>query len=139
MANGWFQKSLAAAAEGGLNWTGGNVKWALVITGAGHFVVDLVNNHFLTDIALGDRPFSSNNLTTKTNVGGVLGSDPAVFTAPAGGTTCQALVCYVDTGVAGTSPMLFYVDTVGAGLPITTNGLDVTLDPAIVGPPWAAT
>ena len=48
------------------------------------------------------------------------------FTAVTGNTV-EALVIYIDTGVAGTSRLVAYIDTGVTGLPVTPNGGDITI------------
>jgi len=43
------------------------------------------------------------------------------------GNTVEALVIYVDTGSAATSPLVAYIDTSVTGLPVTPNGGDITV------------
>jgi hypothetical protein len=43
------------------------------------------------------------------------------------GATVEALVLYIDTGVAGTSRLVAYIDTGVTGLPVTPNGGDITV------------
>ncbi|API57981.1 hypothetical protein BSL82_15680 [Tardibacter chloracetimidivorans] len=62
--------------------------------------------------------------TTVTN--GLLDGDNVTFTALSGNTV-EALVIYIDTGVAGTSRLVAYIDTGVTGLPLTPNGGDVTI------------
>lgn len=67
-------------------------------------------------------------LGTKTANGA--GADPgcfdaadATFVAVPSGAAIDCLAVYKDTGVAGTSPLLFYID----GFTVTPNGGDVTI------------
>ena len=65
---------------------------------------------------------------TKTITDGVFKTTGTnTFTAVASGSTVVALVLYVDTSVAGTSPLVAYLDTGVTGLPVTTNGGDITI------------
>ena len=43
------------------------------------------------------------------------------------GNQSEAIVGFVDTGVAGTSRLIFFQDTGVTGLPITPNGGDITI------------
>jgi hypothetical protein len=65
-------------------------------------------------------------LATKTYTNGTLGAASVVFTAVPGPTVGQALVLYVDSGVASTSPLVAYIDT-ATNLPVTPNGGDITI------------
>lgn len=63
-------------------------------------------------------------LGTKTITSGVFDAADSTFTAVAisGTKTVQALVIYKDTGVAGTSPLIAYIDGFTA---VTPNGGDI--------------
>lgn len=63
-------------------------------------------------------------LTTKSLALGVFDADDATFTAVAAGDTAEGVVLYKDTGVAGTSQLIAYIDTI-TGFPFATNGGDV--------------
>ena len=43
------------------------------------------------------------------------------------GSTAEALIIYIDTGTAGTSPLVSYIDTGVTGLPVTPNGGDISI------------
>lgn len=79
-------------------------------------------DHFLSDIPVGARISTTLALTGKGNSLGVLSCADTSFPGTAGGTTCGAFVVFKDTGVAGTSPLLIFVDTAASGLPVTTDG-----------------
>lgn len=64
--------------------------------------------------------------TSKTFTNGVFDSADATFTAVTGN-TAEALVIYIDTGTATTSPLVAYIDTGVTGLPVTPNGGDITV------------
>jgi hypothetical protein len=73
----------------------------------------------VTDVTLG---------TKVANGGG--GADPgcfdaadATFTAVPAGAAIDCLAAFKDTGVAGTSPLLFYID----GFSVVPNGGDITV------------
>ena len=50
----------------------------------------------------------------------------ATFAAVTGGDTLEGVVIYKDTGVAGTSALIAYIDTI-TGFPLATNGGDITI------------
>lgn len=62
--------------------------------------------------------------TTVTN--GLFDGDNVTYTSVAGNSV-EALVIYIDTGVAGTSRLVAYIDTGVTGLPVTPNGGDITV------------
>lgn len=123
MANAVYPKYKEAAMGGGANvdLLTGTVKAALVDTG----VYTYAGTHeFLSDLS--GRIGTDQTLGTKSVTNGAFDSDNPTWTAVAGGTTVEAIVLYVDTGVAGTSRLIAYIDTGQTGLPFTTNGGDVT-------------
>lgn len=65
-------------------------------------------------------------LTGKSIAGGVFDAADITFPLVPTGHTAKAVVIYKDTGVAGTSRLLDYIDVV-AGLPMQTNGGDVSI------------
>lgn len=120
MANKVYPKALERAFKGGLAVDTANVKAVLVDTGAYTYS----NAHeFLSDIAVGARIATSANMATKTVTTVTTDDvrfdcDDFTITVGASQPTCEALVYYVDTGVAGTSYLLKFVDT-ATGLPYT--------------------
>lgn len=65
-------------------------------------------------------------LANKTVTNGVFDADDVTFTAVSGNSV-EALVVYKDTGNAATSPLIAYLDTGYAGLPVTPNGGNITV------------
>jgi hypothetical protein len=63
--------------------------------------------------------------TTVTN--GLFDGDNVTFTAVTGN-SAEALLIYIDTGTAGTSRLVAWIDTSVTGLPVTPNGgnIDIT-------------
>jgi hypothetical protein len=58
-------------------------------------------------------------------------ANDVTFTAVSG-SQVTALILYKDTGVAGTSPLIAYIDSAASGLPVTPNGGNITVS-------WQAT
>ena len=73
----------------------------------------------------GARETHSGNLASKTNVLGVCDAADVTFSAVSGDVS-EAVVVYRDSGVAGTSELIAYIDT-ATGLPVTPNGGDITI------------
>jgi len=65
-------------------------------------------------------------LTGVSVTNGIFDAADPTFAAVTAGSTVEAVVIYKDTGVAGTSPLLAYIDTV-TGFPLATNGGDITI------------
>jgi len=66
-------------------------------------------------------------LTSPSVTAGVFDAADATFTAVAAGSTVVGLVLYKDTGVAGTSPLIAFIDSVASGLPVATNGGNIVI------------
>jgi hypothetical protein len=63
---------------------------------------------------------------TKSYTNGVFDGGDVTFTAVTGNSV-EALVLYIDTGTAGTSRLVAYIDTSVTGLPVTPNGGDISI------------
>ena len=81
---------------------------------------------FLDDIAAGGRVATSGNLASKTFTAGLFDAADASFTAVTGDVS-EAMVVYIDTGVASTSRLVAFFDTGVTGLPVTPNGGDINV------------
>ena len=123
MANAMFDTGRAAFGNAGINWLSDNIKAVLV--DQGQYTINLATHAFLSDIPAGARIATSANLTTKTNVGGVLDADDVVFTAVTG-VQSEYVILYKDTGTAGTSQLICCIDT-ATGLPVTPSGGNITV------------
>lgn len=77
-------------------------------------------HEFLTDVSASVLS-TAVTLTSKSLAGGVFDAGDVDYATVAAGTTAKFVVLYHDTGVAGTSSLLFLVDT-ATGLPMATNG-----------------
>ncbi len=75
---------------------------------------------------------TAQTLASKTFTNGTFDAADPTFTAVTGA-SAEALVFYVDTGVAGTSRLIAYIDTGYSNLPITPNGGDITVQFAAGG------
>lgn len=64
------------------------------------------------------------NNTTVTN--GLFDGDNVTYTAVSGN-SAEALLIYIDTGTAGTSRLVAWIDTSVTGLPVTPNGGDISI------------
>lgn len=123
MANAIYPKWKEALMQATANTSlAGTVKAALVDTAvytynvAHDFVDDLSTARVGTDQTLG----------TKTFTDGTFDAANSVFPAVTGATV-EAIVIYVDTGVAATSRLVCYIDTGVTGLPVTPNGGDINI------------
>jgi hypothetical protein len=123
MANAIYPKYKEAIIQSSANSSlTGTVKVALVDTGtytysAAHEFYSSLSGVVGTDQTIG---------ATKSYTNGVFDGGDVTFTAVSGATV-EALVIYIDTGVAGTSRLVAYIDTGVTGLPVTPNGGDITV------------
>ena len=124
MANALYSLAKELFLNGDLDWATHDIKCVLVDTAA--YAVNLTTDNFLDDIPGGDRIATSSNLGSKTSTLGVADAGNVTFSAVTGDQS-EALVIYRDTGAAGTSPLIAYIDT-ATGLPVTPNGGDITVE-----------
>jgi hypothetical protein len=129
MANAIYPLYKVAILSGGANidMSGGTVKAALVDTGTYTYSAA---HEFLSDLS--GVVGTSATLGTKTFTGGAFDSADPTWSSVTGATV-EALVVYIDTGVAGTSRLITYIDTGQTNLPVTPNGGDITYT---VGTSW---
>lgn len=108
MANQLWDGARQAWADGQISWTADNFKVALVdaytFNPAHEFFSDL------TSVVA-----TSENLTGKTNVGGVLDAADIVVLGLIGGETARKVVIYKDTGFPATSRLILFYDTRASG------------------------
>lgn len=81
---------------------------------------------FLDDVPVAARVATSGNLASKTTTNGVFDAADFSFTGVTGD-PCEALIIYIDTGVASTSRLVAFYDTGVTGLPVTPNGGDINV------------
>ena len=121
MANNIYPKYKEALLQSSANSSlTATVKVALVDTGtytysASHEFLTSLTGRVGTDQTIG---------ATKSYTNGVFDGGDVTFPAVTGN-SAEALVIYVDTGVAGTSRLGAYIDTGVTGLPVTPNGGDI--------------
>lgn len=123
MANGLYDTGRAAFLGADVDWLVDNIK--VVLVDAADYTVNLATHAFLSDITAVGRVATSGNLASKTATAGVADAADITFTAVTGDPS-EALVIYKDTGTAGTSQLIAYIDT-ATGLPVTPNGGDITV------------
>ncbi len=122
MANAIYPKYKEAILNGSSNadMSAGTVKVALVDTGTYTYSAA---HEFLS--SLSGVVGTAQTLGTKTFTDGTFDSANPTWTAVSGATV-EALVIYIDTGVAGTSRLVSFMDTSQTNLPVTPNGGDIT-------------
>jgi hypothetical protein len=123
MANAIYPKYKEALLDGSTNIdvNDGTVKVALIDTGT--YTYSSAHDFYDDVSGVVGTPQTINN-TTVTN--GTFDGDNVTFSAVSG-SSVEALIIYIDTGVAGTSRLVAYIDTGVTGLPVTPNGGDITI------------
>lgn len=121
MVNALYSNAREKFLNGAINWGSHTIKAALVDTGT--YTVDLAAHEFLSDLS--GVVGTAATLTGKTSTAGVADAEDTTL-ASVTGNSVEAIVLYRDTGVAGTSPLIAYIDT-ASGLPATPNGGDITI------------
>lgn len=122
MANAFYTKGKEKVLNGDIDWDTDTIKASLV---KNTYAQNLTTDEFYTSISSYILN-SDKSLTTKVITGGVFDADDITYSAVTAGDVAEAIVIWKDTGVAGTSPLLIYIDTI-TGFPITTNGGDITI------------
>lgn len=127
MANALYGLGVNSYLTKALSWTADTIKVVLARTDAGHYTVAINTDQYLSAIASGDRVATSAALSGASATLGVANASNVTISAVTG-TQVGAIVIYHDTGVAGTSDLEAYIDTVANGaLPYTPSGADVTI------------
>lgn len=123
MANALYPKFKEAILQhtANSNLSAGTVKVALIDTGT--YTYNSAHEFFSSVSGVIGTP---QTLGSKTFVNGLF--DAADNTVPAvTGASVEALLLYIDTGVAGTSRLVAFIDTGVTGLPVTPNGGDINI------------
>ncbi|MGZ5545452.1 MAG: hypothetical protein ACXWIU_12320 [Limisphaerales bacterium] len=123
MANAIYPKFKEALLQASSNSAlTGTVKAALVHAATHGYVS---TDQFYSDIsaAVVGTPQS---IANHTYTNGVFSGDPVTYTSLSG-SSGDAIVLYIDTGTAGTSRLIYWIDTGQTNLPVTPNGTNVTI------------
>jgi hypothetical protein len=83
-------------------------------------------DEFLSDVTGAGIVGTAQTIGTTTVTTGLFDGDNVTFTAVSGD-PCEALIIYIDTGVAATSRLVAFIDTGVTGLPVTPNGGDISI------------
>jgi hypothetical protein len=123
MANVIYPKYKEALITGDSNisLSSGDVKACLVDTGT--YTYNAAHD-FLNDLS--GIVATSGNLAGKSVTNGVFDCDNVTF-ASVSGSSAEAIVIYIDTGVSSTSRLVAYIDTGVTNLPVTPNGGDINI------------
>ena len=122
MANALFNpyKASRLTESPSVNASSDTIRIALVDTGTYTFNANDQYSSSVSSAVVG----TPGALTSKTTTNGVFDAADVTFTSVSG-SSVEALVVYKDTGVAATSPLIAWIDTVSSGLPVTPNGGDI--------------
>jgi len=123
MANAIYPKYKEAILQSAANsnMSSGTVKVALVDTGT--YTYSSAHEFYSSVSGVVGTP---QTIGTKTFTNGVFDGADVTFTAVSGATV-EALVIYIDTGTAGTSRLIGFIDTGVTNLPVTPNGGDISI------------
>ena len=123
MANAIYPLYKQALLDGDTNIdvNDGTVKVALIDTGT--YTYSAAHDFYDDLTGVVGTPGTIANTTV---ANGLFDGDPVTFSAVTGNSV-EALIIYIDTGVAGTSRLVAYIDTGVTGLPVTPNGGDITV------------
>lgn len=123
MANALYGLGKQKLLSGAIDLTTATIKVALV---KNTYPQNLSTDEFYSDISayvLG----TPQTLGSKTVTLGVFDAADPTYAAVSAGDTSEGVVIYKDTGTAGTSPLIAYIDTI-TGFPVATNGGDITIE-----------
>lgn len=125
MANAIYPKYKEALISGSANsaLSTGTVKAVLIDTADEAYNAA---DTFLSDITGAGIVGTAQTIGTKTVTNGLFDGDNVTFTGVTGD-QAEAILIYIDTGVAGTSRLVAWLDTGVTGLPVTPNGGDITI------------
>ena len=122
MANAWYRKGAEKVLLAQVDFDTDTIKARLV---KNTYAQNLSTDEFISSVTAitgsTDQTLANTSVTD-----GVFDADDITFTAVPAGETSEGVVIYKDTGVAGTSPLLMYIDTI-TGFPLATNGGNVVI------------
>lgn len=121
MSNALYAKGKEKILSGAINFATDTIKVALVKSA---YAANLTTHEFLSDLG-GNTLGTNQTLASKTVTNGIFDAADPTWVAVAAGDTASCVVLYKDTGVAGTSPLILYIDQI-TGFPLTTNGSNIT-------------
>lgn len=116
-----YKETILGAATN-TNLLTGTVKVALIDTGT--YTYNAAHQFYSSVTGVVGTPQTIG--ATKTVTNGVFDGADVTFTAVTGNSV-EALIIYVDTGSAATSPLVAFIDTSVTGLPVTPNGGDIAI------------
>lgn len=116
----WKEQLLQFTANN--NLSAGTVKIALIDTGT--YTYSSTDQFWSS--ASSASVGTPQTLGSKTFTNGVFDAADVTFSSVSGNTV-EALIIYIDTGSAATSPLVAYIDTGVTNLPVTPNGGNISV------------
>lgn len=123
MANSLYARGKQRMLEKLISFKDDDIQALLV---SADYTLDLSTHEFLSDVQAYALGGSAKPLADKTTTLGVFDAADVSWLQVPGGDTAKAVVLFKNTGEAGTSPLLGYIDTI-TGFPVATNGSDITV------------
>lgn len=115
-----YKETILGAATN-TNLSSGTVKVALIDTGT--YTYNAAHQFYSSVTGVVGTP---QTIGTRTITNGLFDGDDVTYTSVTGNSV-EALIIYVDTGTASTSPLVAYIDTSVTGLPVTPNGGNISI------------
>ena len=126
MANAIYPKAKEKFLSASIHMSSDTIKLALVDTADYTYSA---SHEFYSDISAGVPTNGTITVgTSKTVTNGVFDAADVTFVGIGTDDPHEALVLYKDTGSAGTSPLIAYIDVVTSGLPVTPNGGNISVN-----------
>lgn len=122
MANALYGLGRQHILQGDIAILSDNIKINLITTA---YTPAINTDEHLSDISSGILA-TSGNLASKTSTLGVFNAANVTWSSVTTGSTGSYIAGYKDTGTGSTSDLIFLIDT-ATGLPVTTNGGDITV------------
>ena len=123
MANSLYARGKQRMLEKLISFKDDDIQALLV---SADYTPDLNAHEFLSDVQAYALGGGAKPLTSKTTTLGVFDAADVSWLQVPGGATAKAVVLFKNTGAAGTSPLLGYIDTI-TSFPVATNGSDITV------------
>lgn len=123
MANFIYGKAKQALLNGQINFSASNYK--LLLINSSLYTPSQNSDEFVSNVNTSAITARSNNISSITNVLGVLDADDVNIVSYSGG-SFQAVVLYQVGSTDSSSRLVFYIDT-GIGLPYTLTNQNVPI------------
>jgi hypothetical protein len=124
----WKTSILKAEANSELDSAEGATGVYVALIDTGTYTYSAAHQFYSDLSGIGGTPQEILNKTVGTVAQGVFDGDNVTFTAVAGTVTYEAIVLYrKNSGANTTWPLIAYIDTGVTGLPVTSNGGDISI------------